>query len=383
MKKKLMILLLAAASALPLTSFAADKVVAGSKPDVSLKLELENAIGKGLAWLASKQNAGGYWSQPEYPALTGLALTAFQGDPSGFYRKKFQDNVGKGYDYLLKNVKPDGGIYGKDLANYNTSVSMMALLTANKPEYEAAIRKGRNFLVGLQDKREDDSPYAGGIGYGGTHKNSDIINTSFALEALYYTRYLKSDTASDAEDLNWKAAVRFISRTQNLPGFNDQKWVTGDPDNRGGFVYFPGDSKAGEATLADGKTALRSYGSGSYAGLLSYIYAKMDKNDPRVKEVYGWLTRNYTLDENPGMGKDGLYYYYHTMTKALSIYGADTLTLKDGKTVNWRRELGKRLLDLQSADGSWVNQNGRWWERDPVLVTSYAVLTLEILWRGL
>src|SRR5690242_13556087 len=132
MKKIHMMLLIAAVASLPLPSFSADKVVAGSKPDLSLKLELENAIAKGLSWLAGKQKEGGFWSQTEYPALTGLALTAFQGDPSGYYKKKYEANVGKGYDYLMKNVKPDGGIYAKDLANYNTSVSMMALLMANK-----------------------------------------------------------------------------------------------------------------------------------------------------------------------------------------------------------------------------------------------------------
>lgn len=381
MKKLVLILAALALMVSPAASHAAGKVVAGTQADLSLKNELEHAIGKGLSWMASKQAVAGFWSQAEYPALTGLVLTAFQGDPSGYYKKKYQANVGKGYDYLLSNVQPDGGIYAKGLANYNTSICMMALVTANKPEYETAIRKGRGYLVRLQDRRDDHLD--GGIGYGGSYKNSDIINTSFALEALHYTRYLKKDVGSDAEDLDWNRAVKFISRTQNLPGYNDQKWVSGDLENRGGFIYFPGDSKAGEAKSGDGKVALRSYGSGSYAGLLSYIYAQMDKNDPRVKEAFGWLSRNYTLDENPGMGQEGLYYYYHTMAKCLSIYGAETLTLSDGSKVNWRRDLAKRLLNLQHGDGYWVNPSGRWWEKDPVLVTSYAVMTLEILYRGL
>jgi squalene-hopene/tetraprenyl-beta-curcumene cyclase len=367
----------------------AEKVVAKSKSDVSLKLEVENAIGRGLTWLATKQKPEGYWGQQEHPAMTALVLTGFQGDQSGFYKRKYEQDVNKGYDYILKNAKPDGGIYGKDLSNYNTSISMMALLVANRPEYQPVIKKARNYIIGLQDdfgeKGMGDDPLDGGIGYGGTYKHSDLANTTFALEALHYSRYLKSDVAGDAEakDLNWKAAVQFISRTQNLPGSNDQKWASDDPDNKGGFVYFPADSKAGEVKLPDGKVALRSYGSMSYAGLLSYIYAQLDKNDPRVKAVYDWLSRHYTLEENPGMGKDGLYYYYHTMAKALSIYGVETLTLKDGKSVNWRKDLAKRLIDLQNSDGSWVNANGRWWEKDPVLVTSYAVITLEIISRGL
>jgi squalene-hopene/tetraprenyl-beta-curcumene cyclase len=122
----------------------------------------------------------------------------------------------------------------------------------------------------------------------------------------------------------------------------------------------------------------------SYAGLLSYIYADLDKEDPRVEAVVDWLRAHYTLDENPGMGEQGLFYYYHTMAKGLNAYGAERLTLKDGKTVDWRRDLAMRLLSLQDGtNGSWVNDNGRWWEKDPVLVTSYATIALEILYRGL
>jgi len=381
---------LALFTALPCNSPAADKIVTKTRPDISLRLEAENAIGRGLAWLSGKQQAGGYWAQAEYPAVTALALTAFQGDPSGYYKRKYEQNVKAGYDYLVKNVKADGGIYVKDLKNYNTAISMMALLVANNSAYEPILKNGRKFLIGQQDdfgeKGMGDHPLDGGIGYGGTYKNSDLNNTTTALEALYYTRYLKSDVANDpdAKDLNWKAAAQFISRTQNLPGQNDQAWASGDADNKGGFVYFPENSKAGEVKLADGKVAFRSYGSASYNGLLSYIYAQMDKSDPRVKEVINWLTRNFSIEENPGMEQAGLYYYYHTMAKALSIAGIDTLTLKDGRKINWRQDLVKRLLDMQNADGSWVNQkSGRYWEKDPNLVTCYATITLEILHRGL
>jgi squalene-hopene/tetraprenyl-beta-curcumene cyclase len=128
---------------------------------------------------------------------------------------------------------------------------------------------------------------------------------------------------------------------------------------------------------------LRSYGSISYAGLLSYIYADLKRDDPRVRAVFGWLQQNYTLDENPGMGPQGLYYYFHTMAKALSIYGAGELELPGGQKVNWRRGLAMKLINLQRPDGSWFNDNGRWWERDPALVTAYAVLALEMMSRGL
>jgi squalene-hopene/tetraprenyl-beta-curcumene cyclase len=270
------------------TSSAGQQIVMQSREDISLKNEVQNAIGKGLTWLASKQSPWGGWSQEEHPALTGLVLTAFQGDPSRFYRNKAQKQIEQGYTYILKKVKPDGGIYGSGLANYNTSVCMMALYVANRPEYEKTLRRARNFIVGLQDdqakKGNPNSPIDGGIGYGGTYPHSDLSNTTFALEALYYTRYLEKEVGGDQEikQLNWQAALRFVSRCQNLPGYNDQKWASDDPQNKGGFIYFPGDSKSGQVKLADGRVALRSYGSMSYAGLLSYIYAQMNKEDPRV-----------------------------------------------------------------------------------------------------
>ncbi len=360
-----------------------------STPDYSLKNEVQHAIERGLSWLGKNQAQGGYWSQPDHPALTGLVLTAYMGEPTGRVRSNPPDFVHNGYNYLLKCVKPDGGIYVQEMANYNTSVSLMALLMAANPSFEPIIRKARNFEVGLQDdfgkKGTTDNVFDGGVGYGGRYKHSDMSNTMFALESIYYTRHLVQDTGHPEEnkELNWQAAIKFIERCQNLPAYNDQKWASADPQNKGGFVYFPGDSKAGEMELANGGKALRSYGSISYAGLLSYIYADLKKDDPRVAAVLDWLQKNYTLAENPGMGQQGLYYYYHTMAKALAAGGINELVLPDGKKVNWRHDLALNLLNRQNGEGFWMNENGRWWERDPVLVTSYAVIILEIIHRGL
>jgi squalene-hopene/tetraprenyl-beta-curcumene cyclase len=103
----------------------------------------------------------------------------------------------------------------------------------------------------------------------------------------------------------------------------------------------------------------------------------MDDSDPRIKSVMEWLQKNYTIEENPGMGKQGMYYYYHTMVKALSLSGIEEIVDKNGKKRDWRKELALELINQQDPKGYWLNENGRWWERDPVLVTSYALLALE------
>ena len=98
-------------------------------------------------------------------------------------------------------------------------------------------------------KGENDTKFDGGIGYGGSRAHSDLSNTHRALEALYTTRALATDTGDKkAIELDWDAALEFVSRCQNLQATNKGE-KTG---NDGSFVYYPGNSKAGEAV--DSKT---------------------------------------------------------------------------------------------------------------------------------
>lgn len=353
--------------------------------NISLRNEVEHAMDRGIRWLEKNQHPEGYWSTPDHPAVTALCLTALQGGSSPAKAEVLQ----KGYAFVLGCVKPDGSISGKgELVNYNTALSVVALVAAKNPDYKPVIARAREFLIRMQidlgEPGQVDTPFDGGVGYGSKYKHSDMGNTLAALEALYLSKQLFADEGLAAvRDLNWAAAVNFIQNCQNLPGTNKQEWVSGDPQNKGGFVYYPGHSMAGTTNLPSGRVALRSYGSISYGGLLSYIYAQLKKDDPRVQAVFNWLRENFTLEENPGMGPQGLYFYFHTMAKALANYGVDDLELKDGRRIPWRKELALRLMNLQRADGSWMNDNARWWEKDSALVTAYGVIVLEIVRRGL
>jgi squalene-hopene/tetraprenyl-beta-curcumene cyclase len=299
-------------------------------------------------------------------------------------------------DFIIGKVQPDGGIYipEKGLPNYNTSICLTTLVATGDPSYKPVIQKARNYIISLQKdegkKGSADNAHDGGIGYG-TKDHSDMSNMYIALEALAISKKMDTDLKKESleigntqsKDLDWEAALKFVERCQNNPKYNDQSWASGDPNNYGGFIYFPGSSKAGEMTLPDGTKALRSYGSMTYAGLLSFIYAQLEKNDPRVQAAYEWITMHYTLEENPGLGMQGLYYNYHTMAKALAVYGEEKIPVK-GQTegVEWRKELLAKLIELQKGDGHWVNENGRWWESDPVLVTAYSILAMEIALSG-
>ncbi len=366
-------------------AFAADLIPKRAE-NLSLRNEVQIAVNKGLAALKSQQSADGSWSMAENPALTALPLTAFMNEPGGTFRKEKPEFIKKGYDFLLGCVQPDGGIYRKGLANYNTSLALTALAAAGDEKFRPTIEAARNFVIGQQARGLANASLDGGIGYGPTGSNRahpDLSNTVMALDALRQTGTIPGKELARTKDLNWAAVREFIQRTQNLPEYNKEPWASDDPANKGGFIYFPGNSMAGEMELANGKKALRSYGSMSYAGLLSYIYADLKKDDPRVEAVVGWLKKHYTLDENPGMGAEGLFYYYHMMAKALATYGITELELADGKKVDWRKDLAIKLINLQKPDGTWTNEAGRWMEKDPALVTSYAVLALEIIYRAM
>jgi squalene-hopene/tetraprenyl-beta-curcumene cyclase len=351
----------------------------------SLRQEMRQAIARGNSWLKSQQKDDGHWDDDGLPALTALALTAAAQD-SG---TKESAHVAKGYDWLLRQQKDDGGIYNRGLSTYNTATAITALVAAGKPEFEPAIVRARKHLIGQQwDKGEQgktDQPGDGGLGYGaGTDKDhDDLSNTYLAIEALALSKKVVEDGRhGEQPDLDWQAAITFLSRCQNRGESNDQPWVTDDANNRGGFIYSPTSAKS-EETLPDGRKALRSCGSMSYAGLLSLVYAKLSSDDPRVAAVKEWLGKNYTVSENPGLGDQGLYYYYHAMPKALAAANVSTLKLADGKEADWRKDLGEKLLALQRSDGSWQNDNGRWMESNPVLVTAYVVLALEQIDRAI
>jgi squalene-hopene/tetraprenyl-beta-curcumene cyclase len=173
--------------------------------------------------------------------------------------------------------------------------------------------------------------------------------------------------------LNWDAALKYVEQLQNKEG-----------DTKGGFAYNTIDPKAGTSTNANGTVTLRAYGSMTYAGVLSLLHAKLDKRDPRVRAAFDYASRFWTVDEHPGQGQQGIFFYYNIMSRALSAAGADTLprdiggaTASPPSRIYWREEMIKKVLSLQKPDGSWVNDNNRWWENDPILATSYALLALE------
>ena len=340
----------------------------------------QQTVSQGVTFLLEKGQdpQDGSFSKQLGPAVTALCVSALLENGVPVSHEKIQ----RALKYVESFVRPNGGIYApkSNLRNYETSVALMCFHQANKDgKYDETIERAVAFIKGIQwdegEGHQSSSRHYGGLGYG-KHKRPDASNTSFFLDALK-----EAQPEGNSEAI--RKAVVFMSRCQNLPSkHNDAEFAeVVSEDDEGGMIYSAvgaGESKA-ENKPDTPVGGLRSYASMTYAGLKSFLHAGLDKEDLRVKAALDWIARHYDLTSNPGVGQQGLFYYYHVFAKALDVYGEPNIVDSDGVAHNWRADLLEQLAEKQQEDGSWINPADRWYEGDPNLVTSYSLLALSYL----
>lgn len=331
--------------------------------------ELQAVTDKAVAFLSKSQKAeGNFAPRAGDPGPTALILAALirLGKPVD------DPMVAKGLAYLEKQVQKDGGVYNVRLSNYNTCIAMVTFKEANKDgKYKTVIDNAGKFLKTLQGGGTESDTGFGGFGYD-KGSRPDVSNSHFTVEALLAAGVAKDDPAV-------KNALVFLSKCQNLPSEANKldyaKKATAS--DKGGFVYNPLDASNLKSDKRTPDGGLRSEGGMTYAGLKSFLYAGVGKDDPRVKAAIDWIKQHYTLTENPGMGSTGLYYYYHVFAKAMDALGDEEFVDAKGTKHAWRQELFATLKSAQNADGSWANKNGAFLENSPELATSFALLSLS------
>ncbi len=366
--------------------FLGSPAVAGPRGDADAPLpgdlaaEVQRSIDRGLSYLRSSQKSDGGWGSEFGPAVAAIAGQAFAQD-----RDHGPTNpvVRRAVTYIRQFEQTDGGIYERkqNLANYQTSVVLLFLASLKDTSQQTRVAKAQDFLTKLQyDEAESvdkANPWYGGAGYNSS-KRPDLSNTQMMLEALHQSGLSPNDPV-------YQRALVFVSRCQMNAATNDQSFakLAGD----GGFIYSPngqGESKA-SASIFESRGALRSYGSMTYAGFKSLLYCNCSHDDDRIKACLNWIKLHYDLDKNPNMpGKqaiEGLYYYYHVMARALTVWGEPVVIDTRGGPHNWRIDLARKILSLQRPDGSWVNERDRWLEGDPNYVTGLTVQTLQVVLR--
>lgn len=337
--------------------------------DVDAKA-VDAARTKAIDYLRTVQNDDGSWTSPNSVGVTGVITVGLL--DAGLTAD--DETVAKALKYLEGFLQSDGGIYApkSNHKNYETALALVAFTHANRDgRYDQKIKAAEKFLKDLQwdegEGLESNDPKYGGAGYGGSSR-PDLSNTSFFLEAL-------KEAGVSEDDPAMKKALIFVSRCQNLESEHNTTPFAAKV-NDGGFYYTPaagGTSQAGPTENG----GLRSYASMTYSGLKSMVYAGLDKNDPRAVAAFEWARKHYTVAENPGLGQQGLYYYYQTFAKALDALEVEQIEDAAGQTHDWRGDLAAELLKRQNPNGSWVNSADRWYEGDPNLVTAYVLMALN------
>ncbi len=335
------------------------------------------SIQRGLAYLRSSEDRDGGWATKGYgPAVTALVAQAFARDPG--YGPK-HPVIERSLAHIWKYEQSDGGVYDRrqNLANYQSSVVLSFLATLDDPALSNRVKRLQSFLTQLQYDGEENipesDPWYGGAGYNRT-KRPDLSNTQMMLEALHASGLPKDSPV-------YQRALTFVSRCQMNEATNDQEFAKGVTD--GGFIYSPNDGGESKANpiIELTKTQRISYGSMTYSGFKSMLYANVSRDDPRIQACLKWIRHNYTLDVNPGLqgrhAEEGLYYYLHVFARALSEWGDPIVVDDKGVSHNWRLDLIRKLASLQQKDGSWVNEKTRWLEGEESYVTALAILSLQ------
>jgi squalene-hopene/tetraprenyl-beta-curcumene cyclase len=335
----------------------------GVGPDLKL---LQNTTDRAIQYLTAHQQPDGSLS-PELgigpTCLATMGMLRCGRSPS-------DPAVAKSLAYLEEYTQESGGIHkpGTFISNYETCVAIACFKEANrKGKYDNIIRDAEKFIRGMQwdeNRKKDKTDIGyGGSGYGAKTRAPDLSNTAYLVDSL-------KECGAKSDDPAIQKALAFVSRCQNLESeHNTTKFAS--RYNDGGFYYTP------MVGNPEKEPDTQSYGSMTYSGLKSMIYAGLTKDDPRVKAAFDWIKKNYDVKTNPGRGEAGLFYYYHTFAKTFSVLGIDEIEDAKGVKHDWRRDLTVELARRQREDGSWVNKNTQWQEGDPNLTTAFALLSLS------
>ncbi|MFZ9914934.1 MAG: hypothetical protein ACO3IB_06285, partial [Phycisphaerales bacterium] len=337
------------------------------------------AVRRGLAFLARTQTPRGTWfesvevtptdmeprKRAASVAVTALALKAFaQADALG--GADAREKARRALDATLADAKALEAVPSGGIGNYVMSAVASGLSAVG----DAAAKSGaQRAIQWLRDSQWDDAEgidaskdWYGGAGYG-NGKRPDLSNTQMMLDAMH-------DAGVSPDDPAMQRALAFVERTQNRKMSNPAKWAQ-DGAGDGGFVYSPANGGESFASDAAGEgrygeklavRSLRSYGSMTYAGFKSMLYAGLSQDDPRVKDALGWISNHFTFDENPGLGQQGRFYSLHARSRALHAARRERVTDATGAARDWRKELVAALVAMQREDGSWKNAAERWEE---------------------
>jgi squalene-hopene/tetraprenyl-beta-curcumene cyclase len=375
-------------------------------PQEDVVKKLTETFASAADWVVSQQQETGAWLQGPAgkavpsPAYTGLMIAALGNAPASL-KSRYKAATDKGVAYLISRTNADGSVgegpTGAFIKTYATGIALMGYASVERTDKVAnAIRGAQAYLKQNQLKEGKD---AGGVGYGDDKPDgskttiANLSTTGFSAEGMHVSGLPQDDEF-------WKLVVKYVRKCQNNSETNNDPEFVAELKAKGlvvgndGSLYYstvadPKAQKAGTKKVAD-KESIAGYGSMTYDGIKTYIYAGLKKDSPEVKSAIDWVRKNYSVELHPGFPFDaaqrqhlrGLYHYYLVMSRALEAYGENPFETFDGKKHDWAREIAEQLVESVKEDKMWKNDNPAWFEGDPLLVTSYVLVTCDTLLKN-
>ncbi|MDB5305964.1 MAG: hypothetical protein JWO38_166 [Gemmataceae bacterium] len=316
----------------------------------------EDAVDRGLAYLAKTQSKDGSWA-PEFadnrttgghPALTSFAVLAFLSAGHVPGEGKYGPVVDRGVRFVM-DAQQRNGLFARSDAGYTEVYSHgictlmlaeVAGMTDGKSAAELKDRVERAVKVILKAQR-DDGRDAGGWRYQVTGFDADLSVSGWQLMALRAARDLGCDVPRE----RIKLAVEYIRRCHDPKG--------------GGFAYTIGGNMTPACT-----------GTGVLALELS---GKEFHKSHEVLRAGGYLLRNPT-----DLAKPHFFYGIYYTSQAMFQLG-------DNYWEQYRRRLHELLLEMNPprANGAWYGKGFDDQEYGPAYGTAMAVLSLTVEYRYL
>ncbi len=301
--------------------------------------EQEQSVTKGLAYLASKQQAdgsfgasGGYGATAAITALSGIAFMA-NGNLPG--RGKYGDNVRKAVDFIARNQQ-ESGLFTANASQgemYSHGFATLFVAEVYGMTGDEDIKENLQKAVRLIERCQNSE---GGWRYQPAPVDADISVTICQVMALRAAR----DAGIKVEAPVIQHAIEYVKRCQN-----------GD----GGFNYQANGNGGGDSGFA--RTA---------AGTAALYYAGQF-NDNSVKRGLDFLAR-FTPDPTRQVADENGHFFYG------QYYAVQAMFLAGGKYwKDWYPGIRDLLIARQDKDsGAWQG------EVDPDYCTAMALIILQM-----
>ncbi len=336
--------------------------------------EHEQAVERGLEWLAAHQNPDGSWSgeigyklnsdyrmtgDGPHVGVTSLACMAFLAGGHLPGRGRYGDLVERGLDFVLAAAQEDGYITYGGTRMYSHAFATLFLAEiygmTHTNQVRAKLQKAVDFIVDTQNEE-------GGWRYVPFAPESDMSIVVCQVLALRAARNIGIRVPKSTVDRAAQYVVDSAITERSRSGFGASMFG----DEVGSFHYQRGrGSRSSFPLTAAGVTALHGLG----------IYS-----DEAIQRGLDYLDRHLdSFNRRYGRNGEGHYFFWYG-----HYYGVQAMytagTSAEGN--HWEPYFGKvraELLSMQRPDGSFPNEAGP----GSAFGTSMAVLILEIPYRYL